>query len=102
LTFKTEAILANLSFSAAPEKEVEYLVGDYVEVLCDHENKEGDRQRGWLTGIVVQVDPKILAVQFEEKVYLTDGWMIPDHVLWSPITSPKIRAARKVKRRPRK
>ncbi len=93
--------MANLSFSGAPDKEVEYRVGDMVEVLCDHENKEGDRQRGWLEGVVVQIDPKIIAVQFEEKVYLTDGWMIPDHVLWSPKTSPKIRPVRKLKRRER-
>jgi hypothetical protein len=94
--------LADLSFSGAPEKEIEYLVGDIVEVLCDHENREGVRQRGWLVGVVVQIDPKILAIQFEEKVYLTDGWMIPDHVLWSPKTSPNLRHERKVKRRERK
>lgn len=94
--------MANLSFSSAPEKEIIFQVGDIVEVFCDHENNEGDRQRGWLAGIVVQVDPKILAVQFEEKVYLTDGWMIPDHVLWAPPKSKNIRAALKVKRRPRK
>ena len=94
--------MADLSFSDAPEKEVEFQVGDIVEVLCDHESKEGERQRGWLAGVVVQIDPKILAVQFEEKVYLTDGWMIPDHVLWSPKDSANIRASLKVKRRPRK
>ena len=44
-----------------------------VEVYCDHDNEDGDRIRGWLTGVVVQVDPKIVAVQFEENVYLTDG-----------------------------
>ena len=54
-----------------------------VEVMCDHE-KGGDRVRDWLVGTVVQVDPKMIAVQFQENVYLTDGWMVPDHVLWCP------------------
>ena len=44
----------------------------------------GERIRDWLKGTVVQVDPKMIAVQFQENVYLTDGWMVPDHVLWCP------------------
>jgi hypothetical protein len=47
----------------------------------------------WLSGTVVQVDPKMIAVQFQENVYLTDGWMVPDHVLWYPKTSSNIRPA---------
>ncbi|MBW8010522.1 MAG: hypothetical protein FVQ83_04660 [Chloroflexi bacterium] len=94
--------MVDVRFTTAPEREDTYQVGDRVEVYCDHENKEDERVRGWLEGIVVQVDPKIAAVQFKEKVYLTDGWMIPDHVLWCPQNSNKIRLARKSKRRPRK
>lgn len=93
--------MANISFTGKPENKDNYQVGDIVEVNCDHENEEGDRIRGWLQGVVVQVDPKIVAVQFEEDVYLTDGWMVPDHVLWFPPASPNIRFARKKKRRQR-
>ena len=94
--------MVDLSFTSAPDRENEYKVGDFVEVNCDHENNQGERVRGWLQGVVVQVDPKIVAVQFEENVYLTDGWMVPDHVLWYPHNSPNIRFARKKKRRPRR
>lgn len=93
--------MPGLNFSSAPEKETTFQVGDIVEVNCDHDDKNGDRVRSWMEGVVVQVDPKIVAVQFENNVYLTDGWMVPDHVLWCPHTSPKIRFARKTKRRPR-
>lgn len=93
--------MSEVNFTSAPERENEYQVGDIVEVNCDHDNENNERVRGWLTGVVVQVDPKIVAVQFEENVYLTDGWMVPDHVLWFPQTSPNIRYARKHKRRPR-
>ncbi|MBI3159303.1 MAG: hypothetical protein HYZ26_06875 [Chloroflexi bacterium] len=93
--------MADLHFSSAPERATEFRVGDLVEVNCDHEGVKGERVRGWLQGVVVQVDPKIVAVQFEENVYLTDGWMVPDHVLWCPHDSANIRMARKRKRRPR-
>ena len=73
-----------------PDEEYEYQVGDTVEVLCDHE-KGGERIRGWLKGIVVQVDPKMVAVQFRSNVFLTDGWMVPDHILWFPQKSSNIR-----------
>jgi hypothetical protein len=93
--------LADLSFTSAPDRDENFQVGDLVEVYCDHNNEKDERVRGWLTGVVVQVDPKIVAVQFEENVYLTDGWMVPDHVLWCPHNSTNIRFARKKKRRPR-
>ena len=84
--------MAGLRFSSAPETEDSYRVGDRVEVFCDHDNDTGDRVRG---------DPKIVAVQFKENVYLTDGWMVPDHVLWCPHDSKNMRKARQRKRRPR-
>lgn len=90
-----------MNFTSAPEREEEYNVGDVVEVNCDHDNENKERVKGWVSGVVVQVDPKIVAVQFEQNVYLTDGWMVPDHVLWFPLISPNIRFARKRKRRPR-
>jgi hypothetical protein len=77
-----------------PEPETSYDVGDIVEVFCDHD-KSGQRIRGWLKGIVVQVDNKMVAVQFRTSVYLTDGWMVPDHILWYPIDSAHIRFPQK-------
>jgi hypothetical protein len=92
-----EAVLAELHFTTAPEGEEPYKVGDKVEVYCDHDKKE-ERVRGWLIGTVVQVDSKMISVQFQENVYLTDGWMVPDHVLWCPKESTNVRHARKRRR----
>jgi hypothetical protein len=92
-----ELKLTELHFTMNPDWDEPYAVGDRVEVLCDH-NSGGDRVRDWLEGVVVQVDAKMLAIQFQDNVYLTDGWMVPDHVLWCPKTSTNIR---KVTRRGR-
>jgi len=78
------------SFMKAPPVEHSFEVGDTVEVFCDHE-KNNDRVRGWIKGIVVQVDNKMVAVQFRSNVYLTDGWMVPDRILWYPVNSEHIR-----------
>lgn len=90
--------MAELRFNSAPEREEVFKVGDNVEVFCDHE-KDGDRVRDWLRGTVVQADTKMVAVQFQENVYLTDGWMIPDHVLWCTQKSSSIRIYRSRRRR---
>jgi hypothetical protein len=82
--------LARIHFVDSLDMEDEFKVGDFVEVYCDHE-EEDNRVRGWLKGVVVQADTKMIAIQFQEKVYLTDGWMVPDHVLWCPRTSTSIR-----------
>jgi hypothetical protein len=82
--------MAQYSYMKAPDPEYSYEVGDTVEVYCDHE-KGGQRIRGWLKGIVVQVDLKMVAVQFRTNVYLTDGWMVPDHILWYPVNSNHMR-----------
>ncbi len=89
--------LAEIHFTSAPDKEEAYEVGSHVEVFCDHD-KDGNRIRDWLIGTVVQVDPKMIAIQFQQNVYLTDGWMVPDRVLWCPKDSANIRIARKRKR----
>lgn len=94
-----EAELTELFFTSAPDGEEAYKVGDRVEVFCDHDNKEGERTRDWLIGTVVQVDSKMIAVQFQENVYLTDGWMVPDHVLWCPKESSNVRLARRRRRK---
>ena len=53
-------------FMRDPDPESSYDVGDSVEVFCDHE-KGSDRIRGWMRGVVVQVDQKMVAVQFNYK-----------------------------------
>lgn len=91
-----------MHFTNSPDTNDKFDVGDKIEVYCDHEHGD-DRVRDWLVGTVVQVDLKMIAVQFEENVYLTDGWMIPDHVLWCPKNSSKIRRPLKRRRgKPRK
>jgi hypothetical protein len=79
------------AYMKAPGLEHAFDVGDTVEVFCDHE-KSRERIRGWVKGIVVQVDHKMVAVQFRSNVYLTDGWMVPDRILWYPVNSEHIRA----------
>jgi len=78
------------TFMKAPAAEHAFEVGDNLEVFCDHE-KSRERIRGWIKGIVVQVDNKMVAVQFRSNVFLTDGWMVPDRILWYPLSSEHIR-----------
>ena len=78
------------SFMRPPEPEKRYEVGDRVEAYCDHD-KNGQRVKGWIKGTVVSFDEKNVAVQFRTTVYLTDGWMVPDHILWFHL-SPRISA----------
>ena len=65
--------MADVSFMKAPGPETTFEVGDTVEVYCDHE-KSSLRTRGWLKGIVVQVDYKMVAVQFRTNVYF-NRWL---------------------------
>ena len=101
LTSEERRILRNtppqFTYMNPPVIEHEFQVGDTVEVFCDHE-KNGDRVRGWVKGIVVQVDNKLVAVQFRSNVFLTDGWMVPDRILWYPLTSDQIRESLAAKR----
>ena len=82
------------AYMKAPGIAYDFEVGDTVEVYCDHE-KNKDRVRGWIRGIVVQVDNKMVAVQFRSNVFLTDGWMVPDRILWYPLNSEHIRSIAK-------
>jgi hypothetical protein len=82
--------MGQISYMRDPDLESTFEVSDKVEVFCDHE-KENDRTRGWLKGIIVQIDNKMIAVQFQSNVYLTDGWMVPDRILWYPVNSEHIR-----------
>ena len=79
------------TYMNAPGLEDVFDVGNMVEVFCDHE-QSGDRVRGWIKGTVVQVDNKLVAVQFRSNVFLTDGWMVPDRILWYSLTSDQIRS----------
>ncbi len=82
------------AYMKAPGISHDFQVGDTVEVYCDHE-KNKERVRGWIRGIVVQVDNKMVAVQFRSNVFLTDGWMVPDRILWYPLASEHIRSVAK-------
>lgn len=93
--------MSDIYFTSAPDQKEAYQVGDRVEVFCDHLDEDGNRIRDWLIGTVVQVDPKLIAVQFEENVYLTDGWMVPDHVLWCPKISSNLRLLQRKNKRSR-
>ena len=64
--------MGQISYMRDPDLEHSFEVGDTVEVYCDHE-KDKDRTRGWLKGIIVQIDNKMVAVQFRSNVFLTDG-----------------------------
>lgn len=86
--------LPQFAFMKAPGIAHDFQVGDTVEVYCDHE-KNKERVRGWIRGIVVQVDNKMVAVQFRSNVFLTDGWMVPDRILWYPLASEHIRPVAK-------
>jgi hypothetical protein len=88
------ARMPQFAYMRAPGSEHDFQVGDTVEVYCDHE-KNKDRVRGWIRGIVVQVDNKMVAVQFRSNVFLTDGWMVPDRILWYPLNSEHIRPVAK-------
>jgi len=82
--------MGQLSYMRDPDDEHSFEVGETVEVYCDHE-KDKDRTRGWLKGMIVQIDNKMIAVQFRSNVFLTDGWMVPDRILWYPVNSEHIR-----------
>jgi hypothetical protein len=69
-------------------------IGDIVEVFCDHKHS-GRRVRDWVEGVVVHADDRMTAIQFRNDVYLTDGWMVPDRILWFNKGSVKIRLAKK-------
>ncbi len=90
--------LPQFTYMNAPGADSGFDVGDTVEVFCDHE-RDSERVRGWIKGVVVQVDNKLVAVQFRSNVFLTDGWMVPDRILWYALTSDQIRAATVGKKR---
>ena len=90
--------MASVPFMRPPEINDTYHVGDSVEAFCDHE-KGDQRIKGWLKGTIVQIDGKLIAVQFRSNVFLTDGWMVPDHILWFQQNSPHLRKKTTVSKR---
>lgn len=88
-----------MAFMRSPKQYHEYQVADRVEVYCDHDDKNEERTRGWLKGVVAQVDDKLVAVQFQVNIYLTEGWMVPDRILWFPINSKDIRPLKRVSKK---
>jgi hypothetical protein len=77
-----------------------YMIGDLVDVMCDHK-RGGRRVRDWVEGVVVHADERMTAIQFRNDVYLTDGWMVPDRILWFNKGTDKLRAARGVHSHPK-
>jgi hypothetical protein len=67
-----------------------FSVSERVEMRCDHIREE-KRVNDWLAGTVVQADNRMLAVQFDTVVFSSNGWLIPDHILWCAHGSPNIR-----------
>ena len=94
--------MTNIPLTTPHDEHKDFEIGDHVEVFCDHDWNE-DRIRDWLEGVVVKKSPKKVAVQFNQNVYLTDGWMVPDRVLWCQISSSNIQyPSRYPRRRTRK
>ncbi|MDK1028355.1 MAG: hypothetical protein QGD88_01370 [Anaerolineae bacterium] len=79
-----------ISYMRDPGQEHTFTVAEKVEAYCDHEINE-DRTRDWLMGTIVQIDNKMVAVQFRTNVYLTEGWMVPDRILWFTFNSEHLR-----------
>ncbi len=67
-----------------------FVIGESVEMRCVHA-RAGQRVNDWLRGVVVQTDHRMLAVQFETEVFSSNGWPIPDRILWCAHGSPNIR-----------
>ena len=87
---KSVRVSPQYAFMKAPGSLHDFQVGKKIEVYCDHD-KSKERIRGWIAGVIVQVDNKMVAVQFQSNVYLTDGWMVPDRILWYPLNSEHVR-----------
>ena len=65
-------------------------VGERVEMLCPHW-QAGQVVTDWLAGQVVQSDFRMAAVRFEQPVFSSTGFPIPDRVLWCTHGSRNLR-----------
>ncbi|MBI3761178.1 MAG: hypothetical protein HY260_04865 [Chloroflexi bacterium] len=71
-----------------------FSIGDLVEVNCAHV-KTGQKTSGWVPGVVIEADYRMAAVRFDVDVYSSNGWLIPDRILWLAHGSKNIRRADK-------
>ncbi|MEK6574407.1 MAG: hypothetical protein AABZ58_08860 [Chloroflexota bacterium] len=67
-----------------------FSVGENAEVKCAH-LVDGKQVEAWLAGIVVDADYRMAAIRFESDVYASNGWRIPERILWCAHGSPNIR-----------
>lgn len=61
-----------------------------MEVCCHH-RQGGQIQHGWVAGEVVQVDQRMAAIRFDVDVYSSNGWLMPERILWCAHGSPNLR-----------
>ena len=69
-----------------------YEVGERVEMYCPH-RRAGQVVTDWLPGRVTQADFRMVAVSFETDVYASNGWPVPERVLWCTHGSRHLRRA---------
>ena len=69
-----------------------FQAGDRVEVHCTH-MRAGQRVAGWAPGVVVSADHRMAAVRFDTDVFSSNGWPIPDRILWCAHGSRNLRRA---------
>lgn len=67
-----------------------YTVGEAVEVRCAH-LRDGRRVEGWVRGEVVEADYRMAAIRLEADVFSSNGWLIPDRILWCAHGSRNLR-----------
>ena len=64
---------------------------------CPH-LKSGKMVNDWVDGITVEADHRMVAVKFEVDVYSSNGWKIPDRILWCAHGSANIRRITDIKK----
>ncbi len=65
-------------------------MGEQAEVNCLHV-RDGQVVEDWLAGQVVEADYRMVAVKFDTDVFASNGWQIPERILWCAHGSPNIR-----------
>ena len=67
-----------------------FVVGERAEVKCFH-TRDGKTVEDWLAGVVVEADHRMAAIKFETDVFTSNGWRIPERILWCAHGSPNLR-----------
>jgi hypothetical protein len=67
-----------------------FSVGEAAEVKCFHK-QNGEVVEDWLAGVVVEADYRMAAIRFEADVFSSNGWQIPNRILWCAHGSPNLR-----------